>query len=206
LLKSNVATREVYQRKVQYWPVIAKNFRALELPEVMGYVAWTESRFDPKARSRAGAVGMWQMMAPSARDLGLRVEGKVDERTDVDRQTKAAARHLANLLAEFGEDAFMLAMASYNRGENGVRAVLHKIAATPGGFKRQNRDFWHLYRMKLLPPETREYVPKILAAAVICSNPQRYGLEPATALAGTTPGKAAPPPASRSSAPAAARR
>src|SRR5512146_74209 len=206
LLKSNVATREVYQRKVQYWPVIAKNFRALELPEVMGYVAWTESRFDPKARSRAGAVGMWQMMAPSARDLGRRVEGKVDERTDVDKQTKAAARHLANLLAEFGEDAFMLAMASYNRGENGVRAVLHKIAATPGGFKRQNRDFWHLYRMKLLPPETREYVPKILAAAVICSNPQRYGLEPATALAGTTPGKAAPPPASRSSAPAAARR
>lgn len=206
LLKSNVATREVYQRKVQYWPVISRNFRALELPEVMGYVAWTESRFDPKARSRAGAVGMWQMMAPSARDLGLRVEGKVDERTDVDKQTKAAARHLANLLAEFGEDAFMLAMASYNRGENGVRAVLHKIAATPGGFKRQNRDFWHLYRMKLLPPETREYVPKILAAAVICSNPQRYGLEPATALAGTTPGKASPPPASRSSAPSAARR
>jgi soluble lytic murein transglycosylase-like protein len=206
LLKSNVATREVYQRKVQYWPLISKNFRALELPEVMGYVAWTESRFDPRARSRAGAVGMWQMMAPSARDLGLRVEGKVDERTDVDKQTKAAARHLANLLAEFGEDAFMLAMASYNRGENGVRAVLHKIAATPGGFKRQNRDFWHLYRMKLLPPETREYVPKILAAAVICSNPQRYGLEPATALAGTTPGKATPPPASRSSAPAAARR
>lgn len=200
LLKSNVATREVYQRKVKYWPVIVKDFRALELPEVMGYVAWTESRFDPKAHSRAGAVGMWQMMAPSARDLGLRVDGTVDERTDVDRQTQAAARHLANLLAEFGEDAFMLAMASYNRGENAVRGVLHKIAATPGGFKKQNRDFWHLYRMKLLPPETREYVPKILAAAVICSNPQRYGLEPAPALAGTAPGKAPPPPASTPSA------
>jgi peptidoglycan lytic transglycosylase D len=72
----------------------------------------------------------------------------------------------------------MLAMASYNRGENAVRGVLHKIARTPGGFKKQNRDFWHLYRMKLLPSETMEYVPKILAAAVICSNPQRYGLEP----------------------------
>lgn len=187
LLKGNVATREVYARKVKYWPVIVQDFRALELPDVMGYVAWTESRFNPTARSHAGAVGMWQMMAPSARDLGLRVDGKVDERLDVDKQTRAAARHLANLLAEFGEDAFMLAMASYNRGENAVRGVLHKIARTPGGFKKQNRDFWHLYRMKLLPSETMEYVPKILAAAVICSNPQRYGLEPATPPAGTTP-------------------
>jgi soluble lytic murein transglycosylase-like protein len=183
LLKGNIATREVYQRKVKYWPVIVKEFRALELPDVMGYVAWTESRFNPTARSRAGAVGMWQMMAVSARELGLRVDGKVDERMNVDLQTRAAARHLANLLAEFGEDAFMLAMASYNRGENGVRAVLHKIARTPGGFKKANRDFWHLYRMKLLPSETMEYVPKILAAAVICSNPQRYGLEPATSVA-----------------------
>jgi soluble lytic murein transglycosylase-like protein len=187
LLKGNVATREVYARKVKYWPVIVEDFRALELPDVMGYVAWTESRFNPTARSHAGAVGMWQMMAPSARDLGLRVDGKVDERLDVDKQTRAAARHLANLLAEFGEDAFMLAMASYNRGENAVRGVLHKIARTPGGFKKQNRDFWHLYRMKLLPSETMEYVPKILAAAVICSNPQRYGLEPATPPAGNTP-------------------
>jgi soluble lytic murein transglycosylase-like protein len=178
LLRQSVALREVYARKVKYWPVITSEFRSLELPEVMGYVAWTESRFDPKARSHAGAVGMWQMRAVTAREMGLRVDAKVDERLNVRKQTRAAARHLANLLAEFGEDAFMLAMASYNRGENGVRGVLHKIAQTPGGFKRQNRDFWHLYRMKLLPTETMEYVPKILAAAVICSNPQRYGLEP----------------------------
>jgi membrane-bound lytic murein transglycosylase D len=177
LLRQSVALREVYARKQRYWPVIVREFRALELPEVMGYVAWTESRFDPRARSSAGAVGMWQMRAVTARELGLRVDGKVDERTDVAKQTRAAARKLANLLAEFGEDAFMLAMASYNRGENGVRAVLHKIAQTPGGFKKQHRDFWHLYRMKLLPSETREYVPKILAAAVVSSNPQRYGLE-----------------------------
>lgn len=177
LLGQPAALREVYARKVRYWPVIVKQLRALELPEVMGYVAWTESRFNPRARSRAGAVGMWQMMPVTARQFGLRVDGRVDERTDVVKQTHAAARHLANLLAEFGEDAFMLAMASYNRGENGVRAVLHKIAQTPGGFKRENRDFWHLYRLKLLPSETMEYVPKILAAAVVCSDPVRYGLE-----------------------------
>lgn len=179
LVKANIATREVYARKVKYWPIVVREFRSLELPEVMGYVAWTESRFNPMARNPSGARGMWQMMPVTARQFGLRVDGKVDDRTDVNMQTRAAARHLANLLAEFGEDAFMLAMASYNRGENGVRAVLHKIAQTPGGFKKQNRDFWHLYRMKLLPSETMEYVPKILAAAVVCSNPQRYGLEPA---------------------------
>jgi soluble lytic murein transglycosylase-like protein len=187
LVKQPVALREVYARKVRYWPVIAKEFRALELPDVMGYVAWTESRFDPRARSRAGAVGMWQMMPVSARELGLRVDRRVDERTNVAKQTRAAARHLANLLAEFGEDAFMLAMASYNRGENGVRGVLHKIARTPGGFKKQNRDFWHLYRMKLLPTETMEYVPKILAAAVVCSNPARYGLDAAPVAPAASP-------------------
>ncbi len=179
LSKQYIAIKEVYQRKVKYWPVIVREFRALELPEVMGYVAWTESRFDPQARNPSGARGMWQMMPVTARQYGLRVDGKVDERTDVNKQTRAAARHLANLLAEFGEDAFMLAMASYNRGENGVRRVLHKIAQTPGGFKKHNRDFWHLYRMKLLPAETMEYVPKILAAAVVSRDPQRYGLEPA---------------------------
>ena len=179
LVKAHIATREVYERKTEYWPIVVREFRALELPEVMGYVAWTESRFNPTARNPSGARGMWQMMPITARTFGLRVDGKVDDRLDVNKQTKAAARHLANLLAEFGEDAFMLAMASYNRGENGVRRVLHKIAQTPGGFKKQNRDFWHLYRMKLLPTETMEYVPKILAAAVVCSNPQRYGLEPA---------------------------
>jgi len=187
LLQQAQSTRELYRRKVRYWPLIVKEFRALELPEVMGYVAWTESRFDPVAKSRAGAVGMWQMMPASARGLGLKVDGAVDERTNVDKQTRAAARYLANLLAEFGEDAFMLAMASYNRGENGVRGVLHKIARTPGGFKKKNRDFWHLYRLKLLPLETREYVPKILAAAVVCSNPKRYGLEQGSAILATAP-------------------
>ncbi len=172
-------TRAVFQRKVKYWPLIVREFRALELPEVMGYLAWTESMFEPEATSRAGARGMWQMMPTTARAYGLVVDVTLDERTDVEKQTRAAAQHLANLLAEFGEDAFMLAMASYNRGENGVRAVLRQIARTPGGFKKSRRDFWHLYRMKLLPHETREYVPKVLAAAVICSNPERYGLVPA---------------------------
>lgn len=176
LVRDDSVTRATYQRKLRYWPIIQREFTALELPEVMGYVAWQESNFTPTATSRAGARGMWQMMASTARGYGLRVDQEVDERINVRKQTRAAARHLANLLAEFGEDAFMLAMASYNRGENGVRQVLHQIARTPGGFKKEKRDFWHLYRLRLLPAETMEYVPKVLAAAVICGSPERYGL------------------------------
>jgi membrane-bound lytic murein transglycosylase D len=161
---------------VKYWPQITREFQAIELPEVMAYVAWTESQFDPLAKSGAGARGMWQMTRTTAQSLGLRVDGPVDERTDVSLQTRAAAKYLAGLLAEFGEDAFMLAMASYNKGENGVRRVLRKVAQTPGGFKKSKRDFWHLYRLKLLPDETREYVPKILAAAIVCTHPEKYGL------------------------------
>jgi soluble lytic murein transglycosylase-like protein/pSer/pThr/pTyr-binding forkhead associated (FHA) protein len=176
LVKSEPTTRIIYRRKVKYWPIISAQFKALELPDAMAYVAWTESQFDPDAHSHAGAKGMWQMTVVTARSLGLKVDGTVDERTDVRKQTRAAVRYLANLLAEFGEDAFMLAMASYNRGENGVRRALHQVAQEPGGYKKEKRDFWHLYRLKKLPEETREYVPKILAAAIVCTNPQRYGL------------------------------
>jgi soluble lytic murein transglycosylase-like protein len=176
-LKQSGRLQTVYNRKLKYWPAITKEFDALKLPEEMAYIAWAESNFDPEATSDAGARGMWQMTTTTAQSMGLRVDAQVDERLDVPRQTHAAARYLANLLSEFGEDSFMLAMASYNRGESGVRRVLHQVAQEPGGFKKEKRDFWHLYNTKKLPEETREYVPKVLAAAVVCNNPQQYGLE-----------------------------
>ncbi|MFZ2649380.1 MAG: transglycosylase SLT domain-containing protein [Burkholderiaceae bacterium] len=166
----------MYSRKQRYWPVITKDFGALGLPEEMAHIAWVESGFDPNAKSGAGAVGLWQMTSMTAQSLGLTVNASVDERLDPDKQTKAAAAYLANLLSEFGEDSFMLVLASYNRGENGVRRVLRQVARGPGGFRKDKRDFWHLYRLKLLPEETREYVPRVLAAAIICNNPHKYGL------------------------------
>jgi len=169
----------IYRRKQKYWPMILKEFGALALPEEMAYIAWAETQFDPTARSKAGAAGMWQLGADTARAYNLRVDAQVDERFDAAKSTRAASRYLANLLAEFGEDSFMLAMASYNRGESGVRRVLHQIASEPGGFKKERRDFWHLYRLKKLPEETREYVPKVLAAAIVSMNAQKYGLEAA---------------------------
>jgi soluble lytic murein transglycosylase-like protein len=167
----------IYRRKQRYWPMITREFSALGLPEEMAYVAWAETQFDPKAKSAAGAAGMWQMTPTTAQNYGLRVDAKVDERFDPDRETRAAARHLANLLAEYGSDSFMLAMASYNRGEAGVRRVLHEIAQEPGGFRKEKRDFWHLYRMKKLPEETREYVPKVLAAAIVSRQAKKLGLD-----------------------------
>lgn len=167
----------MYSRKQRYWPVIMKEFAALGLPEEMAHIAWVESGFDPEAQSPAGAVGLWQMTATTAQSLGLNVGGGVDERLDPERQTKAAATYLARLLSEFGEDSFMLVLASYNRGENGVRRALRQVAQDPGGFRKDKRDFWHLYRLKLLPEETREYVPRVLAAAIVSSNAQKYGLD-----------------------------
>ena len=167
----------IYRRKQKYWPMILTQFQALGLPEEMAYIAWAETQFDPGAKNPSGAAGLWQLSASTARAFDLRVDEKVDERFDPNKETHAAARYLANLLAEFGSDSFMLAMASYNRGEAGVRRVLHEIAQQPGGFRKEKRDFWHLYRLHLLPDETREYVPKVIAAAIICNNPKRYGLE-----------------------------
>ncbi len=167
----------VYRRRNRHWPTIRREFSALGLPEEMAHIAWAETQFDPEQVSPAGARGMWQMTASTARSLGLRVDDAVDERLDVSKQTRAAARKLANLLSEFGADSFMLAMASYNRGEAGVRRVLHEIAQEKDGFRKEKRDFWHLYRLKRLPAETMDYVPRVLAAAVICNDPARYGLE-----------------------------
>lgn len=168
--------KTIQVRKQRYWAMIMQQFGALGLPEEMAYIAWVESGFDPAARSPAGALGLWQMTSTTAQSLGLTVNGGVDERMDPDKQTKAAATYLARLLSEFGEDSFMLVLASYNRGENGMRRALSQVAQDPGGFRKDKRDFWHLYRLKLLPEETREYVPRVLAAAIVSSSPQKYGL------------------------------
>jgi pSer/pThr/pTyr-binding forkhead associated (FHA) protein/soluble lytic murein transglycosylase-like protein len=167
----------IYRRKQKYWPMITREFQALGLPEEMAYIAWAETQFDPKAKSAAGAAGMWQLTATTAQGFNLKVEKSVDERMDPEKETRAAAHYLANLLAEYGSDSFMLAMASYNRGEAGIRRVLHQLAQEPGGFRKEKRDFWHLYRLKKLPEETRDYVPRVLAAAIVSKNAKKLGLE-----------------------------
>ena len=151
-------------------PAIRRQLAARGLPLELAFIPWAESRYLPQARSPIGAAGLWQFMPDTARSHGLRVDAEVDERLDVERSSRAAADYLAKLLAEFGPESFLLAIASYNLGESRMRRVLQDLAREPGGFK--SRDFWNLYQRKLLPDETREYVPAVLAAALVFSEPK----------------------------------
>jgi hypothetical protein len=135
---------------------------AAKVPKMLRYLSMIESGYQPKIRSKAGARGLWQFMPATARQYGLRVSDQIDERTDPRKSTHAAARYLRNLAFEFGGDALLLAIASYNKGENGVRRALKKLDDP-----RADRSYWSLVKHDLLPTETQEYVPRLIAAAVM---------------------------------------
>jgi serine/threonine protein kinase len=175
-LSTSPYAKKGWARRTQSWPVIHRELAALGIPDEMAYVAWQESYFDPYAQSSFGARGIWQLTDKTARAYGVRVdedwrEGGVDERVDVEKETKGAAQYIYELLTEFGSDQFILAVVSYNQG-NALSAVLKKA-----GFHREKRDFWRLYRTKQLPDQTIEYVAQVLAVAVIGLDPAGYGME-----------------------------
>jgi membrane-bound lytic murein transglycosylase D len=154
------------QRGARYLPMIQDVFRAEGLPLDLAYVPLIESAFNPNAVSRVKAKGMWQFMAVTAAEHGLKTDWYVDERADPEKATHAAASYLLRLSKAFDGDWHM-ALASYN---SGPRTVLRAVKRT--GLD----DFWSLYeRQRCLPRETREYVPMILAAIVIARNPSEYG-------------------------------
>jgi membrane-bound lytic murein transglycosylase D len=136
------------------------------VPQELIYLAQAESGFHPLAVSRAGARGMWQFMASRASSYGLERNWWVDERQDPEKATRAAARHLKDLYREFND--WYLAMAAYN---SGPITVQNAVART--GYA----DFWELYNRGVLPKETRNYVPIILAVTIMAKNPQQYGLD-----------------------------
>ncbi len=155
-------------------PLVQRELAARGLPRELGYLAFVESHFDPLAKSPQGSLGLWQFQPGTARRYGLTVSPERDDRTDPALSSRAAAQYLADLLADFGRESFMLAIAAYNMGETQLREVLHALAQEPGGLAPERRDFWHLYRRKLLSEETREYVPAVLAAAIVFENPAHY--------------------------------
>jgi membrane-bound lytic murein transglycosylase D len=144
-------------------------FRAEGLPLDLAYVALIESAFKPKALSRAKAKGVWQFMRGTAIENGLKHDWYIDERADPEKATVAAARYLKTLHRMFDGD-WHLALASYNGGPGRVQRALKASGAT---------DFWQLSAStRYLPRETREYVPMILAAAIIAPQPGAlYGFE-----------------------------
>ena len=156
------------RRGSKYLPMIQNVFRAEGLPLDLAYVPLVESAFKPNALSRVKAKGVWQFMAGTAVENGLRRDWYIDERSDPEKATQAAAKYLRTLSNLFNGD-WHLALASYNGGPGRLQRAM-KTAKMD--------DFWKLAeKPKVLPRETREYVPMILAAIVIARNPSQYGFE-----------------------------
>ena len=157
------------KRSGRYEEMIRAKLRARGMPEDLLYLSMIESGFNTNAKSRVSAVGLWQFMAPTARDYGLRVDSYVDERRDPERSTDAALRYLTDLHKQFG--AWYLAAAAYNTGQGRVERVMKKVTGRGTG---EDGDFWRIRHA--LPRETREYVPQMVAAALVAKEPHKHGL------------------------------
>lgn len=160
-------------RGTRYEPMIRAKLRASGMPEDLTYLALIESGYDPHAYSRAAAVGMWQFMSSTARDVGMRVDWWMDERRDPARSTDGAIRFLADLQKQFG--SLYLAAAAYNGGPGRVARGLTRFASEMDGAEGEDR-FFALAEQDYLRAETKNYVPQIIAAALVAKMPARYGL------------------------------
>jgi len=141
------------------------------LPQDLAYMAVVESAVTNGQKSEAGAAGIWQLTAPTAKAYGLRVDRVLDERLDVRKSTVAACKILRELILDFGAgSSVMLALAAYNSGSTKVKQGIRKVTDPI-----KQRNFWYLYRIHALPPETREYVPKVIAAMIIARDPRQFG-------------------------------
>jgi membrane-bound lytic murein transglycosylase D len=145
-------------------------FASYGIPRDLHHLGMIESGYRPTVRSHAGAVGMWQFMPATGRGMGLRIDTLVDERMDPVRATHAAARHLRDLHRRFRGD-WSLAAAAYNAGEGRINRALGRYNAT---------DFWDVAQRGNLALETRRYVPRLYAMAIIAKDPQRFGYPPLT--------------------------
>ena len=143
-----------------------------QLPLDLVYIPLVESPLASDKASPAGALGPWQLTPVTARAFGLRVDKQVDERTDLAKSTRASCRFLRELILDFGAgSSVMLALAAYNLGPSKVRQAVMNTVRDP----IKQRDFWYLYRINALPRETREYVPKVVAAMIVGRNPRHFG-------------------------------
>ena len=158
----------------RYEGMIRERLRAKRLPEDLLYLCLIESGFSNTAVSRAKAVGMWQFMASTARLYGLTVDPWVDERRDPFRATEAAANYLADLRERLG--SVYLAAAAYNAGVGRIERGIDRLPGEQDSV--DDRTFFQLSDRRYLRRETRDYVPKLIAASLIAKQPQRYGFQP----------------------------
>jgi len=159
-------------RSTRYLPMMKEVMRKEGLPEDLVYVAMIESGFTLHARSVANAVGPWQFMSATGRRYSLRIDQWIDERKDPVKATVAAAMYLKDLSGMFNGDWY-LAAAGYNAGENKIFRAIDKYNTS---------DFWELSKGSYLKRETKDYVPKLLAAAIVAKGPARYGFSDIAAI------------------------
>ncbi len=159
-------------RMQRYEPMIRARLAQEGMPGDLVYLALIESGFSNTATSRAKAVGMWQFMKGTAKYYDLRVDSWVDDRRDPFKATDAAVRHLRDLNTRFG--SLYLAAAAYNAGSGRVSRGLRRLRDDESGLA-SDAAFFRLYDTRLLRRETKDYVPKLIAAAVIAKEPARYG-------------------------------
>ncbi|MGB7847896.1 MAG: transglycosylase SLT domain-containing protein, partial [Candidatus Acidiferrum sp.] len=153
------------RRKGKYQEMIARVLKEEGVPQDLIYLAQAESAFQPLALSRAGARGIWQFVQWRGNEYGLKRSWWVDERMDPEKATRAAAQHLRDLYGLYGD--WYLAMAAYNCGPGNVQKGIERTGYA---------DFWELYKRNVLPKETRNYVPIILALTLIAKDAAHYGI------------------------------
>ena len=154
------------RRAGRYRDMIARVLKEEGMPQDLIYMAQAESAFQPLALSRKGARGIWQFMGWRGNEYGLKHTWWVDDRQDPEKATRAAARHLRDLYALYGD--WYLAIAAYNCGPGNVQKGIERTGYA---------DFWELYKRNVLPRETKNYVPIILALTLIAKDAAHYGIQ-----------------------------
>ncbi len=159
------ATSRMMARATLYFPIIDHYLQQYGLPEELKYVPLLESRLRPAAESNVGAAGLWQFMPATARHYGLQIDEYVDERKNPYRATEAALKMLKNLHREFGD--WSLALAAYNCGPGRVRSAVRQTGC---------HSFWDIQH--LLPRQTQQYLPNLIATIFVGRYYRDYELEP----------------------------
>jgi membrane-bound lytic murein transglycosylase D len=171
MLQNNRTVLRIWaERSHIYFPMIEKIFAEEGVPDELKYLAIGESGLNPTITSRAGAVGMWQFMKATGRSEGLRIDEWVDERRDPELSTRAAAKHLKKLNQDYN-GRWHLALAGYNCSYRCITRAIRRA----GYNLNDNPTYWDVYPH--LPQETRGFVPKFIANALLLSNPTQYGIE-----------------------------
>ncbi len=164
-LKRPSFTREMMEKKDQYFPVFEQFLKQNNMPEELKYLALLESGLNPKAVSRSKAIGMWQFMTPTGREMGLNINEYIDERMHVEKSTQAACKYMRQLYNMFYD--WEMALASYNTGPGNIRRAIRKSGQT---------DYWSLH--PFIHPDTRAYVPQWTSLVYLMNYGTDHGIFP----------------------------